>query len=229
MSDTPSAAPRRSRRRVALWLGFAALGISMGAVWATGFATFNGGSNGTTGASPVVTPGSPTTSNPLSSKVTANAAAWSVNWTGDWGSTSDDWFFQVDLTGQPAGAHYNVAMLLTNGSAMSSATNKWQTLQLKAELRQAAGASCASSDFGSAGGLARVFSFDSEDSAVYWNDSDGDVTTAGGITGGGTHPWCIGIEAASPPYDGTGTFLRSASSTPPDVYPQFVATVNRVQ
>lgn len=228
MSDSSVTVVRRSRRRLAIWLGFAALGISMGAVWATGFATFSGGSNGSATASPIVTPASPTTANPLSSTVTA-ATGWTVTWSGEWGSTPAFSFFQVDLTGQPATSHYNLAMLLTNGSAMSAATNKWQTLQLKTELRQAAGASCAASDFGSSGGIARVFAFDSNDSGVYWNDGDADVTSAGGITGGGTHPWCIGIEAAAPPYDGTGTFLRSASTTPPDVYPDFVATVNRVQ
>lgn len=198
----------------------------MGAVWATGFATFSGGGNGTSAASPVVTPGSPTSVNPLSGDVTAGTT-WNVDWTGDWGATAATSFFQIDLTGQPSAAHYNVAMLLTNGAAMSAATNKWQTLQLKVELRQAAGSSCAGTDFSTPGGFARVFSFDTEDSGVYWNDGDSDVTSGGFITGGGTNPWCVGVEAASPPYDGSGTFLRD-SGTVPDVYPNFVATVNRV-
>ena len=227
MSDQSltSAAPRRNRRRLALWLGFAVLGIAMGAVWAAGFATFGGGSSAAPTASPVVAPGSPTTSEPLSGHVTANPSTWTVTWSGAWGSTPAFSFFQVDLSGFPASNHYNIATLLTNGDALTSASAPWQTLQLKLELHQAAGASCAASDFD--GTLPRVFAFNSNDSGVYWNDSDGDIATAGHITGG--HIWCVGVEAASPPYDGSGTFLRSASSTvPPNVYPSFVTTVNRV-
>jgi hypothetical protein len=226
MSDqSNTSVVRRSRRRLAIWLAFAALGISMGAVWAAGFATFGGGSSGSQTASPVVAPGSPSASEPLSGLVTSNGGTWTVTWSGAWGTTPAFWFFQVDLSSQAAGNHYNVATLLTNGAALTAATQPWQTLQLKMELHQAAGASCAATDFD--GTLPRVFVFDSNDSGVYWNDADGDVNTAGGITGG--KKWCVGIEAASPPYDGTGTFLRSASSTAtPNVYPSFVTTVNRV-
>jgi hypothetical protein len=201
----------------------------MGAVWATGFATFSAGANGTTTVSPIVVPGSPTdVTNPLASVVTAGST-WNVNWTGDWGATDATEFFQVDLTGQPSAQTYNIAMMLTNGDAMSAATNKWQTLQLDVELTQAAGATCAASDFTSSSTteVSRMFVFDSDDSAVYWNSADSDVQTAlSGISGGGTHPYCIGINAAAPPYDGTGTFLRD-DGTVPDVYPDFVTTVNR--
>jgi hypothetical protein len=226
MSDSSIPVRSRRRRRLALWLGFGAIGVTMGVVWATGFATFTAGANGSSAGSPVVTPASPTSSNPLTGTVSANAAAWHVDWTGDWGSTAGYSFFQVDLTGQPSGRTYNLAMLLTNGSAMAGAADKWQTLQLKTELRQAAGASCQASDFNAPGGEARVFSFESQDAAVYWNDGDADIQSAGGIVSAGGNPYCVGVEAASPPYDGSGTFLRD-TGTPPTVYPNFVLTVNR--
>jgi hypothetical protein len=199
----------------------------MGAVWATGFATFSAGANGTSAVSPVVVPGSPAEpTNPLASLVTAGSA-WNVNWTGDWGASAATEFFQVDLTSLPATEHFNIAMLLTNGPALSAAASKWQTLQLEVWLVQAAGASCADSDFTSPTGYSRMFIFDSEDAGVYWNDSDADITTGGGLVGGGTHPYCIGISAATPPYDGTSTFLRDSGAVP-SVYPNFVVTLNRV-
>lgn len=222
-----TAGPRRSRRRLALWLAFGAIGLSMGAVWATGFATFSAGANGTTTVSPIVVPGSPTdVANPLASVVTAGST-WNVNWTGDWGSTGATEFFQVDLSSLPSAQTYNLAMLLTNGAAMSAGTNLWQTLQLNVELTQPAGSSCAASDFttSSTTEVSRIFVFDSDDAGVYWNSADTDVqSTLSGITGG--QIYCIGINAAAPPYDGTSTFLRDDGAVP-SVYPDFVTTVNR--
>jgi len=213
------ASTRHSRRRLAIWLGFAAVGITMGVVWAAGFASFTGGGNGTAAASPVVTPGSPSNNtNPLAGLVTAGTT-WNVDWSGDWGSTGATSFFQIALGSKPTGQVYNLAMLLTNGAAMSAATDPWQTLQLKVELRQAAGASCANSDFASGSPIAtHLMSFDNEDAAVYFNGIS--------ITNG-DNPYCIGIAPAAPPYDGSGTFLRN-DGTVPDVYPNFIATVNRV-
>jgi hypothetical protein len=220
MSDRSTIAPRRSRRRLAIWLGFAVLGISMGAVWATGFATFSGGGNtpGPPADSPVVTPGSPlnAVNPPLTGLVTAGAP-WTVAWTGDWGSTPKAWFFEIDLSGQPVTANYNIAMLLTNGHDMSGAQHPWQELQLKTVLQSTVDPTkCDAADFTGGDSNAHLFSFASEDAGVYWN------SVAGGKV------WCIGIEAATPPYNGSGTFLRSTDGTPPDVYPTFVATVNRV-
>jgi hypothetical protein len=233
MSSISATTTRRSRRRLALWLAFGAIGLSMGAMWATGFATFNGGSNGAAVVSPIVVPGSPTEAvNPLAGDVHAGST-WTPTWAGDWGSTAATEFFKIDLTGAstPASQTYDVAMLLTNGAALTTAANAgtgWQTLQLNAELVKDTGGTCAASDFTNAdpAGAYRLFAFDSEDSAVYWNAADGDVPN--GLAGGTTY--CVGIAAATGPYsDGSGTFLRAEdASNLPTTYPNFVLTVNRV-
>lgn len=229
MSSLSATTTRRSRRRLALWLAFGAIGLSMGAVWATGFATFNSGTNGAAASSPVVVPGSPTEyTNPLASDVTAGSS-WAPTWAGDWGSTAAAEFFEVDLSGQPAGNTYDVAMLLTNGAALSTAATAgtgWQTLQLNVVLTQLTSGTCASNDYSS--GVSRLFVFDSEDSAVYWNAADSDASSMNNLDGGAKY--CVGIAAATGPYsDGSGTFLRAESSTTqPTAYPNFVLTVNRV-
>jgi subtilase family serine protease len=56
--------------------------------------------------------------------------------------------------------------------------------------------------------------FDQADTGVYWNALDGGTT------------YCIGL-AASNGQDTSGTFLRSASDTPPTIYPTFTATLDR--
>jgi hypothetical protein len=258
-----TAGGRRSRRRLALWLAFGAVGLSMGAVWATGLATFSSGA-GTAGVDPIVTPGSPASAtNYLTSAVTPDTTNWTVTWNGLWGLSPEYSFFTVTTPSlsatpgppTPTSATYNIAMLLSNGASLTAAAS-WQTLQLKVWLVNAgASGTCTAGSFpgletdGSgaaipvAGGVARVFNFDSYDSAVYWNAGDTDVlaglanqgTPTKGIIAGQTY--CVGVQETNPANfitDGAentnGTVLRASDivDSPPVVdYPQFIATLNR--
>lgn len=211
MKETGNTA-RRGRRRLIAWLTFAALGIVMGAVWATGFASIGGATSGSSGGSPAVTSGGASDHvNALGSTVTANATPWTVTWNGRWGSTPASWFFKVDLDSLPAGQTFNVAMLLTNDISSFG----WESLQLKVEQKDVgAGNSCnPATDFDGTQN-AKVMVFDTRDAGVYWN----------ALPGGSTY--CIGL-AAGNGEDTSGTFLRAAQDTPPTGYPAFTATVDR--
>jgi hypothetical protein len=208
ISSTPSTG-RRSRRRLAAWLAFAVLGIAMGAVWATGFASI-GGATGSNAASPFLAPSAPGDHTAdLASAATAGSP-FTVDWAGRWGSTAATNFFTVDLSGQSASRTYNIAFLLTND--ISSAG--WTSLQLKMENKDIASGSCAAGDFDGTN-RPKVMPFDAKDAAAYWN----------GLPGGKLY--CIGV-AASDGNDTDGTFLRRASDTSgPSTYPTFVVTVDR--
>jgi hypothetical protein len=209
VSSTRSPA-RKGRRRLAVWLGFAAVGIATGAVWATGFASV-GGATGSNGASPMITPSAPGAHAPdLQGAITAGDPL-TVDWEGRWGSTASTNFFTVDLSGEPGGQTYNVAFLLTNDLSGDG----WTSLQLELEaVAIAAPGPCDAGDFDGTNNP-RVMAFDSLDAGVYWN----------GLAGGSIY--CIGLNA-SDGNDTDGTFLRRASDTTgPDEYPAFVATVDR--
>jgi hypothetical protein len=201
---------RRSRRRLVAWLTFAAVGISMGAVWATGFASI-GGANGTNGSSPSVTSSNPPQHTPeLSGLVTAGSPL-TVDWNGRWGGTAATKFFEVDLTGKASGT-YNVAMLLTNDIS----GHGWTSLQLNLELYDAGSGSCTAADFDGTG-VKHLVALDTRDAGAYWN----------GLAA--AKRYCIGVAAApNPASDPTTTFIRRDSDTvAPDLFPTFVATVDR--
>jgi hypothetical protein len=212
--DSSTHAPalrKRSRRRVAAWVAFGVAGLAAGAVWATGFATV-GGAQGTNVASPIVAPSTPADHPANLLGVITAGSTLNFNWQGRWASIPHTSLFTVDLSGESASNTYNVAFLLTNGAALSS--HGWSSLQLKVEQTTPAGASCAASDFDTDPNP-KVMAFDSEDAGVYWN----------GLAGGAVY--CLGVNAGDG-HDTTGTFLRSNDdSTPPTVYPSFVATVDR--
>jgi hypothetical protein len=205
-------ATRTGRRRLAIWLTFAAIGVSMGTVWATGFASI-GGANGTNGASPPLTssdPGAHTSD--LAGSVTAGDP-FTANWNGRWGSTAATRFFTVNLDAKPAGNSYNLAFLLTNDIS----TAGWTTLQLELENADVGAAGTCDATVFDGTNDPKVMVFDSEDAGVYWNNLPGGTT------------YCVGIAAApDPANDITGTFIRRDSDTVgPSVYPTFVATVDR--
>src|SRR4051812_22450153 len=101
MSDlTPTTVARRSRRRLAIWLGFAALGVSMGAVWATGFASITG--SGTPGTSPPVTASNPAAHVSDLAGLVNNDNNLAITWAGRWGTVAATNFFTVDLHAKPA-------------------------------------------------------------------------------------------------------------------------------
>ena len=208
-STTTAPAAGRNRRRLAAWLGFAALGIATGAVWATGFASI-GGTTGTNGSSPIVAPSNPGAHTPELQGAATAGDPLTVNWEGRWGSTASTNFFTVDLSGEPVGQTYNVAFLLTND--ISSAG--WTSLQLELENVTIASGTCNPAAFDGTN-APRVMAFDRQDAGVYWN----------GLAGGSIY--CIGVNA-SDGHDTSGTFLRRASdSSGPTTYPAFIATVDR--
>jgi hypothetical protein len=221
IDSTHTAIPRsRSRRRLAAWLAFGAVGLATGAVWATGFAT-TGGQVGANDPAQFINPSDPADHNPdLQNKISANASGLDYDWDGRWGSVTDTQLFKVDLTGSGLAANkYNVGFLLTNGTLLSGTTGSgWSTIQLKIELLQkAASATCADSDFAGATTDQKVMAFDADDAGVYFNNLDGDKV------------YCVGIKTADG-HDINGTFLRRDSDTvAPTVYPEFIATVDRSQ
>ena len=207
---------RRNRRRLAAWLGFAAVGIATGAVWATGFASI-GGATGTDAASPIVAPSEPgDQAADLAGAVTPGSAL-TVNWDGRWGSNADTNFFTVDLSAKPNTRdvqHRDV--LLTNDISNAG----WSSLQLKVEAVDRATGACVAADFDGTN-RPEVMAFDAQDAGVYWN----------GLPGGDIY--CIGVNA-SDGQDSAGTFLRRADEADttralPDVRrdrgPRLVSTV----
>lgn len=210
MSSTTQTAPRRrSRRRLAAWLGFAAAGIATGAVWATGFASI-GGATGTNGTSPILAPSAPADHAPALQGAVTAGSPFTVNWDGRWGSNADTNFFTVDLTGKPNTQTFNIAFLLTNDISNAG----WTSLQLKVEADDMVAGPCVAANFDGTN-RPEVMAFDSQDAGVYWN----------GLPGGSVY--CIGINA-SDGQDPAGTFIRRDSDTvDPTTYPTFIATVDR--
>jgi hypothetical protein len=213
MTDfTRTGTTRRSRRRLAIWLAFAALGVSMGAVWATGFATI-GGANGTNAASPPLSSSDPAAhTSDLASTATAGSNL-TVDWLGRWGGTAATRFFTVDLDAKSSSTNYNIAMLLTNDISNQG----WTTLQLKVENADVgAGGTCNATVFDGTQNP-KLMVLDTRDAGVYWNNLPGGTT------------YCVGIAAAANPASDTGgTFLRRDSDTSgPSLYPTFTATVDR--
>lgn len=200
-----------SRKRLAAWLAFGALGLASGAVWATGFATGSGG-NGTTAGSPALTKTAPTTATSALTGTVTKVNDLSFDWEGRWGSIANDTvMFKVDLSDSKfAGKTYNVALLLANTSDMTG----WASMQLKIEhVEVDAGDPCVASDFtGSAD--PRILNFDDEDAGAYWYPLDGEKVH------------CLGVNVADGD-DATGTFLRAAQDTPPSGFPTFITTVDR--
>ena len=201
----------RSRRRLAAWLGFGAVGLATGAVWASGFASVSG-ANGATAGSPALTKTAPTTATSALSATTTAVTPLAFDWQGRWGSVAADTvMFKVDLSGAGfAGKTYNVALLLTNTSVLTG----WASMQLEVErVDEAAAGSCSAADLDGTNNE-QVLNFDDEDAGVYWNAVPGDAV------------YCLGL-AASTGDDAAGTFLRAAQDTPPSAFPTFVATVDR--
>ena len=209
MEGTSTVTARRRRRRLAIWVSFALVGVITGVVWATGFASI-GGATGTNGGSPMLAPSNPSDHTAdLAGTVTAGSPL-TVNWAGRWGSTAATNFFTVDLASRPTTQTFNVAMLLTNDISGAG----WTTLQLKVEAVDIASGACDANDFDGTN-RPEVMAFDAQDAGVYWN----------GLAGGSIY--CIGI-ATSDGQDTAGTFLRRASdSSGPTTYPTFVMTVDR--
>jgi len=209
MTGSNTRTERKARRRLGIWLGFAAVGIATGAVWATGFASV-GGATGANVSSPMVAPSAPGAHAPDLQGVVTAGSPLTVDWAGRWGSTASTNFFTVDLSSQANTRTFNLAFLLTNDISGDG----WSSLQLQLEAVDIATGPCDPADFDGSN-RPRVMAFDAQDAGVYWN----------GLAGGSKY--CLGL-AASDGNDTSGTFLRRASETTgPAEYPTFIATVDR--
>ncbi len=114
-SIDPSNSAPRSRRRLAAWLAFGAVGLATGAVWATGFASAGGASSGRV-TSPALARSAPVDqADRLANTVTVDTAVLDFTYEGSWGAIADTNLFTVDLRTHPG--TYNVALLLADTHA----------------------------------------------------------------------------------------------------------------
>jgi hypothetical protein len=207
VSSTSSHLSGRSRRRLAAWLAFGAVGLATGAVWATGFASVGGSVTAATPAA-AVTKANPTAATATLSGAVTPGTTLNFAWTGRWGSVVNTNLFTVDLSGEPAGNNYNIALLLANTPALTG----WASLQLNLENVSIASGACDPAGFT---GLVnpKVMNFDDVDAGVYWQVP-------------GHAIYCLGVDASNG-NDVAGTFLRSATDSAPSVTPTFITTVDR--
>jgi len=202
----------RTRRRLAAWAAFGAVGLATGAVWATGFASSTSVSNAMTDSA-ALTKTAPVDDPSHFLGVTTDVGPLTIDWDGRWGAVAaDTLLFQVDLTDAKFDPtfDYNIATLLANRAG--TALTGWSSLQLEVQLNEAAGASCAASDLD--GSNLEILRLDDQDAGVYWN----------ALPGG--EVYCIGV-AQSDGDDVAGTFLRAAGETAPTGQPMFITTVDR--
>jgi len=213
MSTFDSPHPRsRSRRRLAAWLAFGAVGLATGAVWATGFATVGEGSTGNNVTSPALTRTDPAAQADRLAGTIAEGTDPVYDFEGFQGSVAATSMYTVDLSGQPATEDFNVAVLLSTATPLAG----WSSIQLKFDMVDDGGDGCTAADFPVGAETAgRVMRFDSQDARVNWNTVPGNAK------------YCIGLRASDGRASG-GTWLQSASETvAPTVFPQFIGTVDR--
>jgi hypothetical protein len=211
-SIDPSNSAPRSRRRLAAWLAFGAVGLATGAVWASGFVSSTAATHSDVASDAIAKTNPAVASSPLSGTVTAGAPL-PIDWEGRWGSiATDSTMAIVDLSDSKfAGNFYNIALLLANTSVLTG----WSSLQLKVEqIDVATAADCTPAAFAGTD-HPKILSLDDEDAGVYWNH----------LAGGSAY--CLGVNVAAGD-DTTGTFLRGSDDTAtPYGYPSFITTVDR--
>lgn len=215
---------QRSRRRLFGLGAFLLLGLALGNIYATGFAT-SGGATGATGeASPnYLDPGNKQDTSGLNGLITSSGdLSWS--WQGQWGSVASQAMYTVDLDTEPAEDDFFVGVYLTN------VPTGFSDLQLQMRIAEVGeGGTCSGTvmdevanenDF-------RVFVFDAADAQVTFSGMNGVETGLPGKT-----TYCVGISN----YEGSGkdesgTFIRKASKGGKfnGIYPTFVSTLNRME
>lgn len=216
---------KRTRRRLTAWGALLALGLILGVIYATGFAT-TGGTEGSTGPAAANTndPAANQDSSALAGQITAPNDL-TFNWSGRWGTIDTAVMYEVDLTPFGAGEKFFSEVLLTN------TPSGFSDLQLQVRIAEAAGASCANSDLTGTAMPAngRVMIFDTDDAQVTFSGMGGATT---GLPGGAIY--CIGVVDYGPnPASGKdtgGTFIRKsqAGGAFGGDYPEFVGTLNRM-
>lgn len=222
---------QRGRRRLAAWGAFLLLGLLLGAVYATGFAT-TGGSGSAAEATPLTgKPGDNEDSAELQSLITSTGSlSWS--WVGRWGSVATKAMYELDLSGKLASENFYAEVVLSN------TPTKFSDLQLQLRIAEpAAGKTCTEAEsitkLEEAGAEdRRVMIFDTADAQVTFSGMGGATT---GLPGGAEY--CIGIVnypaeggSLAAGKDESGTFIRKseAGATFSGVLPAFIGTLNRM-
>ncbi|HEX6115595.1 MAG TPA: hypothetical protein VFY99_00750 [Solirubrobacterales bacterium] len=222
-ADPEAMAARRrqkSRRRAALWGAFLLVGLALGTIYATGFAT-TGGSTGATATAGANTndPGANQDTSVLAGLMTTPDSNITFNWAGRWGSLSNAALYEADLDGQTG--DYFLGVYLSN------TPSGFSDLQIQFRIADVGvGGTC---DGAAINGVAdtddyRVMRFDNNDAQVTFSGMNG-VTT--GLPGGSTY--CVGVaNYANNGKDTGGTFIRKVTTGGAfgGTYPQFVGTLN---
>jgi len=208
--DSPTPSPSKSRRRLAAWLAFGAVGLATGAVWASGIVTSTS-SSATPAEPPAFEKTGPNDDPSLLVTKATLVEDITFDWNGHWGSiAANTSVFKVDLTEFDAAKKYNVGILLDKDSPLE----EWATLQLEFERVVAADGDCETAAATYNGGQSpKLLNSDEQDAGVYWNGLDGGAV------------YCFGVAKAEGD-EIDGTFLR-ASVVPPSGDPTFIATVDR--
>ncbi|MGI8631664.1 MAG: hypothetical protein ACR2NA_03850 [Solirubrobacterales bacterium] len=191
------------------------MGVALGAIWATGFASVTG-SGANEASSEDLSFASPPASSASSSGSSAAASAedaFEVEWKGRDGKiAADQKFFHIDLDGETAADEFFVEVAQSNDTSDTG----WTVLQLKVELVATTAANCSAVDL-SGTGTTRVLNMDTQGAFVSFSS-----------LAGGTN-YCVGIESIGLANNTNGTFLKredKASGTP-SVYPAFQAIVGQ--
>jgi hypothetical protein len=215
---------RKSRRRAALWGAFLLVGLALGTIYATGFAT-TGGTDGTTAAADANTndPGANQDSSALAGFLTQPDNNLSWNWSGRWGSISSAAMYKADLDTESASNNYYLGVYLSN------TPSDFSDLQLQLRIADVgAGGACDAAAIAAAADTDdyRIMRFDTDDAQVTFSGMNG---TTAGLDGGSTY--CVGIANYSGSgKDSGGTFIRKVNTggTFSGTYPQFVGSLNQM-
>jgi hypothetical protein len=215
---------QKSRRRAALWGAFLLVGLALGTIYATGFAT-TGGTDGTTAtASPNTNdPGANQDTSALAGFLTSPDANITFNWSGRWGSVSNAALYKADLDTESASNNYYIGAYLSNTPAGFS------DLQLQFRIANVGvGGACTGAAINAVADTDdyRIMRFDNNDAQVTFSGMNG-VTT--GLDGGSTY--CVGVAGyANNGKDSGGTFIRKVNTggSFSGTYPQFVGSLNQM-
>lgn len=211
---------RRQRRRLCALAAFLALGLSLGTIWASGFAT-TGGTTGIASTSPFIyaNPGNKQDTSGLNGLITSGGElSWSFQ--GQWGKVASLVMYTADL--DTLSGNYYVGVYLTN------TPTGFSDLQLQLRIANVgSGGSCTTAALeATPSSNYRIFTFDAVDAQVTFSGMGG-LTT--GLAGGNTY--CVGIiDYSGSGQDSAGTFIRKSNSGPTftGVYPTFIAALNEM-
>ena len=202
-----------------MWGSFLALGLMLGGVYASGFATTGGAIGTANGAGQAFgNPGANEDPAQLAENVSsAGQLRW--NWHGSWGSLDSQVMYKIDLDSLPASSDYFSSVMLTERPT------GFADLQLQLRLAEVdAGGSCTPAALNGAGaGDSRVMQFGSADAQVTFSGRNG---ANNGLPGGTTY--CVGVaDYPGAGSDPGGTFIRKAGAGAgfSGSYPQFVAAL----